>query len=111
MTMSGLKKVIRDKPRGIILGKLNRIENSLPVDTLCLHIMINYSKKKQVWRSKDKDVSMDQKTDRHSDKNQPIQTLNKTRICPKYTDAPSALSFSMFSGQWKWGKISNMALN
>ena len=31
-------------------------------------------------------------------------------MCPKYRDAPFALSFSMFSGLWKWGEISNLAL-
>ena len=35
---------------------------------------------------------------------------NETRMCPQYTDAPVALSFSMFSGPPNWGKNSNLAL-
>ena len=28
----------------------------------------------------------------------------KTRMCPKYTDAPLALSFTIFNGPWNWVK-------
>ena len=35
--------------------------------------------------------------------------IYRTRMCPKYTDDPSALSFYMFSGQWKWSKNYNWA--
>ena len=31
-------------------------------------------------------------------------------MCPQYTDAPSPLSFSMFSGPWNWGTSSNLEL-
>lgn len=39
-----------------------------------------------------------------------VKTYQIKRMCPLYTDSPSALSFSIFSWPWKLGKNYNLIL-